>query len=189
MKLTNTSTLEELIVGCKAGQRSMQEQLYKQTVAKMFAICMRYSKDRATAEDAMQNGYVKIFNNIHSYRNEGSAEGWIKRIMVNSAIESYRNSVKSLSLVQLEEVHDLPSTGFDLNSLGMEDLLRLVQQLADGYRMVFNMFAIEGYSHKEIAVELGISEATSKSQLSRARSILKQEILKMEGTHYATYTG
>lgn len=189
MRVSKPITIEELIAGCKAGNRAMQELLYKQTASKMMAICMRYAKDRMEAEDILQTGYVKVFKNLDAYRNEGSGEGWIRRIMVNTAIESYRKNTRTLNVVQIEEVHDLPATGFDLNNLGMEDLLKLIQKLAEGYRIVFNMYVIEGFSHKEIAESLGISEATSKSQLSRARSILKDEILKMEGMRYATYTG
>ncbi len=189
MRVTRSYTINELIAGCKAGDRTMQEQLYKQTASKMLAICMRYAKDRMEAEDVLQLGYIKMFKSLESYRNEGSAEGWIRRIMVNTAIESYRKNLRTLNVVQIEEVHDLPSSGFDLNNLGMQDLLNIIQKLADGYRIVFNMFVIEGYSHKEIAESLGITEATSKSQLSRARSILKEEILKMERLNYATYTG
>lgn len=189
MKLADRHSIEDLIAGCRAGNRKIQEMLYNKTAGTMFAICMRYSKNRAQAEDAMQNGYVKIFNNVQNFRKEGSAEGWMKRIMVNSAIESYRSNLKVLNVVPLENVPDVAATGFDLNNLGMEDLLKLIQNLAEGYRIVFNMYVIEGYSHKEIAEVLGVSEATSKSQLSRARSILKQEIIKMEGSQYATYTG
>jgi RNA polymerase sigma factor (sigma-70 family) len=189
MKLTKTYTITELMEGCKAGNRKMQELLYKQTAAKMLAVCMRYAKDRMEAEDSLQMGYVKIFQKLDAYRGDGSFEGWMRRVMVNTAIESYRKNIKSLHIVPIEDAHEQPATGFDFSRLGMQDLMRLVQNLADGYRMVFNMYVIEGYSHKEISDMLGISEGASKSQLSRARAILKQEIIKMEGINYATYTG
>ena len=189
MKLAATHTIDDLINGCKKGNRTMQELLYKQTAGKMMLVCQRYAKDRMEAEDVLQMGYIKIFQKVAEFRNEGSAEGWMRRIMVNTAIESYRKSLRTLSIVQIEEAYEQPSTGFDFSSLGMADLLRLISQLADGYRIVFNMFVIEGYSHKEIADTLGITEATSKSQLSRARTILKNAIIKMEGIQYATYTG
>jgi RNA polymerase sigma factor (sigma-70 family) len=175
--------------GCKAGDRKMQELLYRQTSSKMLAVCMRYAKDRMEAEDVLQMGYIKIFQKIKEYRGDGSFEGWIRRVMVNTAIESYRKSLRSLKVVEIDEAYEQPSTGFDFGTLGMQDLMKVIQKLADGYRMVFNMYVIEGYSHKEIAETLGISEGASKSQLSRARAILKEEITKMEGFGYATYTG
>lgn len=175
--------------GCKAGDRKMQELLYKQTASKMLAVCMRYAKDRMEAEDVLQMGYIKIFQKIKEYRGDGSFEGWIRRVMVNTAIESYRKNLRSLNVVEIDEAHEQPSTGFDFGTLGMQDLMKVIQKLADGYRMVFNMYVIEGYSHKEIGETLGISEGASKSQLSRARAILKEEIIKMEGFGYATYTG
>jgi len=175
--------------GCKAGDRKMQELLYKQTAAKMLAVCMRYARDRMEAEDVLQMGYIKIFQKIKEYRGDGSFEGWIRRVMVNTAIESYRKNLRSLNVVEIDEAYEQPSTGFDFGTLGMQDLMKVIQKLADGYRMVFNMYVIEGYSHKEIGETLGISEGASKSQLSRARAILKEEIIKMEGFGYATYTG
>ncbi len=175
--------------GCKAGNSKMQELLYRQTASKMLAICMRYAKDRMEAEDVLQLGYIKIFNKIAEFKGDGSFEGWIRRIMVNTAIESYRKNLRMLQLVPIDEAYEQPSQGFDFGTLGMQDLLKVIQKLSDGYRVVFNMYAIEGYSHKEIAETLGISEGTSKSQLSRARAILQQEILKLEGFGYATHVG
>ncbi|WP_090498835.1 RNA polymerase sigma factor [Pedobacter terrae] len=189
MKLTRSYTINDLMEGCKAGDRKMQELLYKQTASKMLAVCMRYAKDRMEAEDVLQMGYIKVFQKIKEYRGEGSFEGWIRRVMVNTAIESYRKNLRSLNVVEIDEAYEQPSTGFDFSRLGMQDLMKVIQKLADGYRMVFNMYVIEGYSHKEISETLGISEGASKSQLSRARAILKEEIIKMEGFGYATYTG
>lgn len=175
--------------GCKAGKRKMQEALYQQTASKMLAVCMRYAKDRMEAEDVLQLGYIKIFQKVAEYRGDGSFEGWMRRVMVNTAIESYRKNLRTLNVVPIEDAYEQPSTGFDFSRLGMQDLLKVIQKLSDGYRMVFNMYAIEGYSHKEIAAILGISEGASKSQLSRARAILKEEIIKMEGIDYASYAG
>jgi RNA polymerase sigma factor (sigma-70 family) len=189
MKLANVYTLDELLEGCKAGDRKMQELLYKQTSGKMLAICMRYAKDRMEAEDVLQIAYIKIFQKINDFKNEGSFEGWMRRIVVNAAIESYRKNIRSLNIVEIDEAYEQPSTGFDFGTLGMQDLMKCIQKLADGYRMIFNMYVIEGYTHKEIADTLDISESASKSQLSRARAILKEEIKKMEGFGYATYTG
>ncbi len=175
--------------GCKAGKRKMQEALYKQTASKMLVVCMRYAKDRMEAEDVLQMGFIKVFQKINEYRGDGSFEGWMRRVMVNTAIESYRKNLRSLSVVPIEDAYEQAGTGFDFGRLGMQDLLKVIQKLSDGYRMVFNMYIIEGYSHKEIAEKLGISEGASKSQLSRARAILREEIIKMEGIDYASYAG
>jgi RNA polymerase sigma factor (sigma-70 family) len=189
MKLTKTYTINDLMEGCKAGDRKMQELLYKQTSAKMFALCLRYAKDRMEAEDSLQLGYIKVFQKLKEFRGDGAFEGWMRRVMVNTAIESYRKNLRNLSVVQIEDVYEQAPAAYDYSKLEMQDLLKLIQQLADGYRLVFNMYAIEGYSHKEIAETLGISEGASKSQLSRARAILKEKITKMEGINYAKYTG
>ena len=189
MKLRKTFTINDLMEGCKAGDRKMQELLYQQTSAKLFAICLRYAKDRMEAEDTLQLGFIKIFEKIKTYRGDGAFEGWMRRIMVNTAIESYRKNIKHLQLVPLEESFEQAETGVTYNNLEVQDLMKLIQQLADGYRLVFNLFAIEGFSHKEIAESLGITEGASKSQLSRARTILKEKITKMEGMNYAKSIG
>ena len=189
MNLVQKYTIDGLLLGCQKGDRKMQELLYKQTSGKMMAVCVRYAKNRAEAEDVLQLGYIKVFTKIKDFKNEGSFEGWIRKIMVNASIENFRKNQRTLHVVELDEAFDQPSTGFDFSKLGMEDLLSLIAKLADGYRLVFNMYAIEGYSHKEIAKELSISEGASKSQLSRARAILKQHIIKMEGQDYASHTG
>lgn len=189
MNLDRTVTIDSLLDGCKKGERKAQESLYKALASKMMAVCVRYAKDTSEAEDILQMGFLKVFQKISDYRGEGSFEGWIRRIMVNTAIETYRKNLRSLNVVDIDEVYDQPQSTFDMNKLEMDDLLKLIQQLSNGYRIVFNMYAIEGYSHKEIAKELGISEGASKSQLSRARAILKDKIIKMEGLDYASHIG
>lgn len=188
MKLIKQN-IDDLLEGCKAGNRKMQEALYKLTSSKMLAVCMRYAKDQMEAEDVLQMGYIKVFQKVNEYRGDGSFEGWIRRIMVNTAIESYRKNLRSMNVVPVEDAYEQPSTGFDFSRLGMQDLMKVIQSLADGYRLVFNMYAIEGYSHKEIAEQLGISEGASKSQLSRARAILKEKITKLENINYGNYAG
>ncbi|MBB6500802.1 RNA polymerase sigma factor [Pedobacter cryoconitis] len=187
--MTQTYKITDLLEGCKAGNRKMQEMLYRQTASGMLTVCMRYSRDRMEAEDVLQLGYIKVFQKINEFRGDGSFEGWIRRVMVNTAIENYRKNLRALRVVAYEEISEQPYTDFDFSRMGMQDLLGLIQQLADGYRIVFNMYVMEGYSHQEIAKTLGISEGTSKSQLFRARAILREEIIKMEGTNYATYAG
>lgn len=147
---------------------------------------MRYAGSTFEAEDMLQAGFIKVFCNVTSYRGDGSFEGWIRRIIVNTAIEIYRQNTRGGQPVELSEVYDEPQQTFAMDNLECEDLLRHIQALPDGYRMVFNMYAIEGFSHKEIAEHLQISESASKSQLSRARGWLKQRIQQVEGGMYAS---
>lgn len=189
MNLDHSYTIDSLFEGCRRGDRKAQENLYKTLASRMMGICMRYAKDTFEAEDVLQMGFVKVFQKISDFRGEGSFEGWIRRIMVNTAIESYRKNLRNLNLVDIDEVYDQPQNTFDMSGLELKDLLKLVQQLPNGYRLVFNLYVIEGYSHKEIAKQLGITEGASKSQLSRARAILKEKIIKMEGLNYASHIG
>jgi RNA polymerase sigma factor (sigma-70 family) len=189
MNLDHSYTIDSLFEGCRRGDRKAQENLYKTLASRMMGVCMRYAKDTFEAEDVLQMGFVKVFQKISDFRGEGSFEGWIRRIMVNTAIESYRKNLRNLNLVDIDEVYDQPQNTFDMSGLELKDLLKLVQQLPSGYRLVFNMYVIEGYSHKEIAKLLGITEGASKSQLSRARAILKEKIIKMEGLNYASHIG
>lgn len=189
MNLDHSYTIDSLFEGCRRGDRKAQENLYKTLASRMMGICMRYAKDTFEAEDVLQMGFVKVFQKISDFRGEGSFEGWIRRIMVNTAIESYRKNLRNLNLVDIGEVYDQPQNTFDMSVLELKDLLKLVQQLPNGYRLVFNLYVIEGYSHKEIANQLGITEGASKSQLSRARAILKEKIIKMEGLNYASHIG
>ncbi|MEN0054370.1 MAG: sigma-70 family RNA polymerase sigma factor [Mucilaginibacter sp.] len=182
-------TIQQLIDRCKGGERKAQGLLYKQFAAKMLGVCTRYAIDKVEAEDMLQNGFIKVFQKIADYRGEGSFEGWIRRIMVHSSIEYYRKHHKMLQVVSTDETAHEPSVDqVAIANLDARVLLGLIQQLSPGYRIVFNLYAIEGYSHKEIAAMTGISEGASKSQLSRARSILKEQIAKMEGKSYG-YAG
>jgi RNA polymerase sigma factor (sigma-70 family) len=187
--LDHSYTIDSLLEGCRRGDRKAQESLYKTLASRMLGICLRYAKDTFEAEDVLQMGFVKVFQKVSDFRGEGSFEGWIRRIMVNTAIESYRKNLRNLNIVDIDEVYDQPQNTFDMSGLELKDLLKLVQQLPNGYRLVFNMYVIEGYSHKEIAKQLGITEGASKSQLSRARAILKEKIIKMEGLNYASHIG
>jgi RNA polymerase sigma-70 factor (ECF subfamily) len=189
MFLEHKYTIEELIGRCKAGERKAQELLYKQFASKMMGVCYRYATDKMEAEDMLQNGFIKVFQKIADYRGDGSFEGWIRRIMVHCSIEYYRKHHKMMQLVDLEEAGSESSVNpLATANLEAKDLLLLIRQLSPGYRIVFNLFAIEGYSHKEIAAITGITEGASKSQLSRARSILREQVIKMEGKAYG-YAG
>lgn len=185
MFLEHKYTTDDLVKRCKAGERKAQELLYKQFASKMLGVCMRYAADKMEAEDMLQNGFIRVFQKMNDYRGEGSFEGWVRRIMVHSSIEYYRKHHK---LLQLAENGDLPDeVAVSPNAvarLDAKDMMALIQRLSPGYRMVFNLYAIEGYSHKEIGEIMGISEGASKSQLSRARSILKGLIANIEGRRY-----
>jgi RNA polymerase sigma factor (sigma-70 family) len=182
--LEQTVTIDSLYEGCKTGSRPAQEKLYRAMASKMLGVCMRYARSTFEAEDMLQTGFIKVFGSIDSYRGEGSFEGWIRRIIVNTAIESYRRNVRGGQPVEINEVYEHTQHTFSMDSLECEDLLGLIQALPDGYRIVFNMYALEGFSHKEIADALRISEGASKSQLSRARTWLKERIKQLEGgTH------
>jgi RNA polymerase sigma factor (sigma-70 family) len=185
MFLEHKYTIDDLVKRCKANERKAQELLYKQFASKMLGVCFRYATDRMEAEDMLQNGFIKVFQKIADYRDEGSFEGWVRRIMVHSSIEYYRKHNKMLQVADLEDASQEPSDNpLATANIAAKDLLILIQRLSPGYRIVFNLFAIEGYSHKEIAAITGITEGASKSQLSRARAVLKQQIIKLEGKQY-----
>ncbi len=184
LQLGHKLSLEEIIEGSKQGKRKSQELLYKQYASKMLVVCARYAKDNFEAEDMLQVAFVKVFEKLKDYKGEGSFEGWVRRIMVNTSIEFYRKNARMFPVVDLDHAPESPVQENQLARLNMNDLLTLIRNLSPGYRLIFNMYAIEGFSHKEIAQELGISEGTSKSQLARARAILQENIKKMEGNHH-----
>ena len=163
----------DLIAGCINGDRKMQYELYQRYSPKMFGVCLRYAGNTEEAEDVLQEGFIKIFKKIGSFRSEGSFEGWIRRIFVNTAIEHFRRKSYLQPITEREESTIEGQYVSVLDTLAEKDIIKLVQQLSPGYRTVFNMYVVEGYTHKEVAGMLGISEGTSKSQLSRAKVILQ----------------
>ncbi len=166
----------DLIVGCLEGSRRMQEELYRRFSPRMYAVCLRYAGNTEEAEDILQEGFIKVFKKIGSYRGEGSFEGWMRRIFVNTAIEHFRRKRYLMPVTEKEENTIEGKYASALDELGAKDIMLLVQELSPGYRTVFNMYVVEGYTHKEIADMLGISEGTSKSQLSRAKVILQDMV-------------
>lgn len=168
----------DLIAGCIRGDRKMQYELYQRYSPKMFGVCLRYAGNTEEAEDVLQEGFIKIFKKIDSFRSEGSFEGWIRRIFVNTAIEHFRRKSYLQPITEREESTVEGQYVSVLDSLAEKDIIKLVQQLSPGYRTVFNMYVVEGYTHKQIADILGISEGTSKSQLSRAKIILQDLVNK-----------
>jgi RNA polymerase sigma factor (sigma-70 family) len=168
---------EDFIERCLNNDPKSQGELYKRFAPKMFGICLRYTRNRMEAEDILQEGFIKVFRYLKDYRNDGSLEGWVRRTMVNTAINFYNKKAKyqkDISLDKTEPInHDEESA---IDKMSAKELLEYIQELPDGYKMVFNLSIIEGYTHKEIGEMLNISENTSKSQLSRARGVLQSKL-------------
>lgn len=176
---------QELIDGCRKGNRASQKALYERYCRKMMVVCLRYSKSSAEAEDILQEAFVKVFQGIKDFRQESKLETWITRIMVNTALNAQRKKLYLFPMVDVEEI-DLPDEELSVSGIHFTQLLEMIQSLPQGCQVVFNMFAIEGYSHKEIATLLSISEGTSKSQYARARSLLQGKLVK-ETSYYSKY--
>ena len=177
---------ELLIQGCIEGDRRCQQKLYEHFYGKMMVVCMRYATDDDEALDIFQEAFIKVFNNLVRYGNKGSFEGWIRRIMVNTAIDHIRKNKKLREMVEINEeitADEIEEEAEDLlDKVSFDDLLGCVQDLSPAYRSVFNMYVVDGFSHKDIAQELGISEGTSKSNLAKAKmNIKKLLVAKIEG--------
>jgi len=178
---------QELIEGCRKGSRASQQALYDRYCKKLMVVCLRYSKSIAEAEDILQEGFVKVFQGLDGFRQDAKLETWMTRIMVNTALNHHRKKLYLFPMWDIEKT-DLPENEMGISNLHFTELLTMIQSLPQGCQVVFNLFAIEGYSHKEIADMLGISEGTSKSQYARAR-VLLQEKLKKESSHYKKVYG
>ena len=173
---------EKLIEGCIEGNRYAQKMLFEKYRSLMFAICMRYAKSKNEAEDIMIEGFMKIYSSLSEFKKKGSFEGWLKRIMVNAAINNYRSNLKHYynstidddNFLEIRDEKDNFKTNYSA-----EYLINLIQGLPDGYRMVFNLYEIEGYSHKEIAEIMNISISTAKTQLFYAKKTLQKKLTKI----------
>lgn len=172
-----TADRQELIEECRKGDRSAQKKVFDSLAPKMFPLCIRYIGDRDTAEDILQEGFITLFTKLDSYSGEGSFEGWARKIFINTALMYLR---KTDALKLSDELDTAWGVSSDeptaIQNIGYKDLMKLISGLPTGFRTVFNMYVIEGYSHKEIGKTLGISEATSRSQLQRARMLLQDKI-------------
>ena len=169
---------EDILKGCRQGRRHFQEMLYRRYAKKMYGVCMSYAGDRAFAQDMLQEAFVKVFRNLDNYKGAGSLEGWIRKIVVRTAIDLLRQRTGKENFFDdsiVDNSIDTQNIVYNnaLPDLALKELLGFISRLPQGARLVFNLFALEGYSHKEIAHELNISEGTSKSQFNRARNILK----------------
>ena len=177
------SEIKEIINGCLAGNRRDQELLYRRYAAKLYAVCLQYSGNDEEARDILQEGFIKIFENLGSYKHEGSFEGWMRRITVNTALEKFRSRHNLYRVDDIDQINEPDAEPDNQDYAGLEanDLIEIIRELPPKYRMVFNLFAIEGYSHKEISRMVNISEGTSKSNLSRARVILQRRVSSYTG--------
>ena len=171
---------KDLIEACIKGDRVAQKNLYDTYAGRMYLICLRYTKSQQEAEDVLQESFIKVFKNLKNYRGESRLEYWIRRIVVNTALNSQRKKLYMYPMVDIEEMKNNYDPGKTLSNYSMEELLNMIRELPTGCQTVFNLFAIEGYGHKEIAEMLGISEGTSKSQFARARKLLQERIIKDE---------
>ncbi|MGQ7868314.1 RNA polymerase sigma factor [Sunxiuqinia sp. sy24] len=173
--------LRQVIIDSAAGKAKAQAELYRYLAPKMYGVCLRYSKDKTEAEDNLQEGFLKVFEKIGSFRHEGSFEGWVRRIMVNASLERYRKN-HLMHPVEDMGVYDGPELNDQIISqISAQDLMKIIQELPPRYRMVFNLYVFDGMNHKEIAEEMKISVGTSKSNLARARAILKEKVVKVFG--------
>ena len=178
LKIVTLSDTNTIISGCLKGNKRDQELLYRRYASKLYTVCLQYSRDDDEAKDVLQEGFIKIFENLHSYKTEGAIENWMRKIVVNVALEKYRN--KNI-LHKVEDIDKLTEAGAepyigDYSDLDAEMLMNIIRDLSPQYRIVFNLYAIEGYSHKEISKMIKISEGASKSNLSRARLILQRKV-------------
>ncbi len=176
----HTTTEEQLIRDCVKNKSQAQKALYEKYSPKMYGICYRYLKDQDQAQDVLITAFTKIFEKIEQFQFNGSFEGWVRRIMVNESLTFIRKNKYMYLEVDFEHADHAPDYSKLSDQLEVSDLMTMVQNLPIGYRTVFNLYAIEGYSHKEIAKQLGITESTSKSQLSRARAILQKCLIDTE---------
>ncbi len=172
---------QKLIAACIRQERSAQRKIYEMYSSRMFAICLRYAKDRNAAMDLLQDGFITVFSKISSYKNEGSFEGWMRRIFVNTALMSLRRNdvLKGADDISVPQ-SDIPFEDNIMERLDGQKITRLISEMPAGFRTVFNLSVLDGFSHQEIAKQLGISEGASRSQLSRARVWLQERIKKME---------
>lgn len=174
-----TDTLKNIVAGCVAGNRNCQSDLYTLFAPQMMIVCLRYSKNLEEAEEILQDGFIRVFKFISQFKNEGSLEGWIRKIMVNCALQKLRSQANLRPVVSLNtQLHDEAYEDSIIENIDGKEMLRMVQALSPVYRMVFNLYFFEGYKHREIAELLGIEEGTSKSNLAQAKRNLQKAVKK-----------
>ena len=172
---------KQLVEYCISNKDGALDELYRRYAPKLFGICIRYGKNQQEAEDILHDGFIRIMKYLKEFRYEGSFEGWLRRIMLNTAINYYKKNTRYFSDVDLTNISDGEVFNSSvLDALSLKELLNVIKSLPDGYRIVFNLYVVEGYKHKEIAEMLGISESTSKSQFMKARNALKKILLESD---------
>lgn len=171
--------LDNAIIAAKKGNPVAQRYLYEQYKIPLFTVCLRYSRDRSEAEDILQEGFIKIFKDLDQYAGKGAIGAWMRKVMVNTALQYIRKWKKDWKHADTQNYQEAFQTSeIAFQNLGLEELTYMIQQLPNGYKVVFNLYVVEGYSHKEIGALLGINENTSKSQLFKAKAALKKQIIK-----------
>jgi len=181
------ATEQELLEGCLKEDRRFQKELYDRYSSKLLAVCCRYCRNREEAQDVLHEGFIKAIKNLHRFEGKGSFEGWLRRIMVNASLENFRKTKYLVAVEDIQEAESQQTDSVAVEQMSAKELLSMVQALPAGFRIVFNLYAIEGFSHKEISEQLGISVGTSKSQLSRARASLQNMIKKVDSEVYKEY--
>jgi RNA polymerase sigma-70 factor (ECF subfamily) len=173
--------IKGIIEGCVRGEKRAQDALYKKYASLLYGICLRYAKNKMEAEDVLQEVFVKIYNNIHTYHNDGSFEGWLRRIAVNTSITQYRKNLKHAYQEDVDDLVKSKNDPIEVEDLEFtaEEMMLCINKLPAGYKTVFNLYVIEGFMHKEIADMLEIDVNTSKSQLSRAKTYLQRELAEI----------
>ena len=178
---------KEVIEGCCKGDRKSQRELYEQFSRGMLVVCLRYCKNQLEAEDILQESFIKVFENIKKFRRESSLAYWIKRIIVNTALNHQRGKLYLFPMVDIEQTNEVSDKDLTISGFQFEELLEMIMELPTGCQVIFNLYAIEGYKHHEIAKKLEISEGTSKSQYSRARKLLMERIQSQEKNSYEKF--
>jgi RNA polymerase sigma factor (sigma-70 family) len=169
--------INEIISGCLKNDRRMQGEFYRIFAPKMYAVCLRYTSNQFDAQDILQDGFIKIFESLKSFKGNGSLEGWMKRIFIHLALDRYRSKITHLSVDEINNHEDLnDSEASAIDTLSEKEILAYIRELPDQYRMVFNLYVLEGLSHQDIAAMMNIGVSTSRSNLARAKSILKEKI-------------
>ncbi len=167
---------KELIKGCLKSDRQAQEALYQKYSGQMYVVCLRYVKEQQEAEDVLQEAFIKVFKQIGGFRGDSRLVYWIKRIVINTALNAQRSKLYLYPMVDVEDLREVQTRGATASDFTMEELLKMINELPNSSRVIFNLYAIEGYKHQEIAELLGISEGTSKSQYARARQLLQEQM-------------
>ena len=175
-------TEDELIRGCLRGEAACQKELFNRYASRMLGVCSRYARNSGDAEDILQDAFIKVFDKIHQFKFEGSFEGWIRRIMVNTALKKYslRRYEKEVNGYEITDRDESPMEPSAYAHITQKELMELINNLPDGYRMIFNLYVIEGYQHDEIAEMMGIQPGTSRSQLVKARNMLQKQLLQLQ---------